>query len=419
MGLLKKAGEVEFLKAGFLGFNGAGKTFTMALLGIAIRRHFKREGPVAMYDTEGGSEYVAPVVKALTGQDLLVVKSRSLDDLGDTVKECIAEGHAVLLAESMTHVWRNLCESYLGRVNEQRAAKGRPARTSLEFQDWGPLKQIWAERWGDLYLNAPLHLLIAGRAGYEYDMRENEETGKNELLKTGVKMKTEGEFGFEPSLLVEMEREQVPEGGGFLTQRRATVIKDRFAVIDAKTGLFGAAPPTEALEAVWDFFRPHVERLKVGTHTPIDLTSRTQTGADEDGDSDWAKERKARAILAEEIQGELVVNGLAGQAKDEKEARLRLLHEVFGTRSWTAIESTESKKLRAGLAEIRRRYTPDDELERRLLASNCQLLETKLGDLVRQAELRQQCGVMDVETAAMDTLVSYKDALDEALGVPA
>jgi hypothetical protein len=107
-------------------------------------------------------------------------------------------------ARSVTHTWRELCEAYLKQVNERRARHARekhwtfkPQR-SLEFQDWGTVKGLWNDNWTQFYLNAPLHLIICGRAGYEYDFEETD-NGKKELVKTGVKMRTEAEFGFEPS----------------------------------------------------------------------------------------------------------------------------------------------------------------------------------------------------------------------------
>lgn len=337
-----------FLKAGFLGFNKSGKTWTAILLALGVRKLFGLTGPIAFFDTEGGSQYVADMVKKETEMDLVGIKSRSLDDLSATVDECVASGVSVLVAESMTHVWRELCESYLRDVNEQRkrtmGSKFYPRKT-LEFQDWGPLKRLWAERWADRYLNAPLHIIIAGRAGYEYDMEENEETHKKELTKTGIKMKTEGEFGFEPSLLVEMQREQEPDKdapGGFRIVRRATVIGDRFGVIDGAT----TTNPT------FEFFLPHVGRLRPGAHTLIDMSLKTQTGADEDGDTDWHRERKTRAILCEEIQGDLV-NAYPGQTATEKKSKTDLIHMAFNTRSWTAVESMPSERLREGLAQIR------------------------------------------------------------------
>jgi hypothetical protein len=245
-------------------------------------------------------------------------------------------------------------------------------------------------------------------------------------------MKTEGEFGFEPSLLVEMEREQEPDGkGGFRIARRATVLKDRFGVIDGASTLFygeavgadGAKSPeslARELDAVFAFFAAHVTRLKPGAHAPINTAVKTNTGADEDGDSEWARERKTRVILCEEIQGELVAHGLAGQSAQDKERRLGLLHDLFGTRSWTAVESMDSGRLRGGLAALRERLAPPvvegavapEEAERRLLASACEGHETRLGlDLEAQAMKRAEYGITALAAASLDQLVAYKEAL--------
>lgn len=440
MGLLKPVGAVGYLKGGFLGFNKSGKTYTMALLAIGIRRHFGLKGPIAMFDTEGGSEYIGPLVRRLTGTELLAIKSRSLDDLASTVKECVEEEVAVLLAESMTHVWRNLCDSYLAQVNARRRNNNQESRRSLEFQDWGPLKGIWNARWADTYLNTPLHILIAGRAGYEYDMQENEETHRKELVKTGVKMKTEGEFGFEPSLLVEMEREQIPSHdapSGFHIRRRATVIGDRFGVIDGQTTLFGPEKYGQEmsidamLEAVFAFFKPHIALLRPdGVHTTIDTTSETDTGADENGDTDWARERKTRVILCEEIAGALVKHGLDGQSRDEKSRRLEILETLFGTRSWTAIESMSSERLRTGLKALRAKFEPvqevketesgeapggvsPEEAERLLLVASCEGTEAKLKlkPEFRDKLRERHTGRTDLVEATHDGLLAYREAL--------
>lgn len=348
MGLLQTLGKGQgFLKAGFLGFQKSGKTYTSAVLAIGTRKHFKIKGPIAMYDTEGGSEYIAGLVRKETGTELLGLKSRSFDQLCAMAEECVKEGVSVLIVDSVTHVWRELCDAYLKNINDARQKRARERnwsfspKKSLEFQDWAHVKGVWS-RWTDFYLNAPLHIIIAGRAGYEYDMAKNDD-GKSELVKTGIKMKTESEFGFEPSLLVEMEREQVPDGdGGFKLRRKATVLGDRFAVIDGKT----------VYDPSFDFFKPHVALLSPGAHNPIDTTVRSETGADEDGNAEWAKERKTRTILCEEIQGALVAQW-PGQTAADKKAKADLIYETFGTRSWTAVESLSSAELRAGLEQIR------------------------------------------------------------------
>src|SRR5688572_2391631 len=268
MALLEEFGnEQAYLKAGFLGFAGTGKTYTAADLAIGVRAHFKLEGPIAFFDTETGSSYVGKRLYDRTGVKPLRRVSRSLDDLITVVKECVARKVSVLLADSMTHVWREVCESALREINEARHRHAQennylhkfyPLRR-LEFQHWGPVKDKW-NQFTDLYLNAPLHIIICGRAGFEYDFEENED-GKKELVKTGIKMKTEGEFGFEPSLLIEMIREW--EQGEQV--RKALVLKDRFDIIDGKV----FTNPT------FDNFLPHIEQLTPGSHTGIDMTAKT------------------------------------------------------------------------------------------------------------------------------------------------
>jgi hypothetical protein len=344
MGKLQKFGHGQgYLKAGFVGFNKSGKTWTAALLAIGTRKFFGMKGPIAIFDTEGGSEYIAPMIKKATGEDLVGVRSRSLQDLIDTARECEKDGISVLIADSMTHPWREVCASYLSKVNEGRAKKNQKPRYKLEFQDWGIIKDMWAP-WTDLYINSKLHIIICGRAGYEYDYDINEETERRELVKTGIKMKTESEFGFEPSLLVEMERVQHLNDGTKVIHR-ATVIGDRFGVIDGKH----CDNPT------FEFFKPHLEMLHAGSYAPVDTTIKSadnMPGVDGSGDAEWQSEKRERTILCEEIQG-VIVNKWPGQTAIEKQAKADLLNTIFNTRSWTKVENMNSTVLRDGLKAIK------------------------------------------------------------------
>jgi hypothetical protein len=146
-------------------------------------------------------------------------------------------------------------------------------------------------------------------------------------------------------LLVEMEREQESDGdGGFVLRRRGTVLGDRFGVIDGRT----------TIDPTFEFFRPHIERLKPGAHATVDTTVKTDAGVDDDGDGEWQAERRQRAIYCEEIQGELV-NAYPSQTVADKKAKLDLISEVFQTRSWTKVESMRADVLRNGLMQIRTR----------------------------------------------------------------
>ena len=173
--LLKKAvNQTAYLKAGFMGFAGSGKTFTASQLAIGLAKDIGDNKPVAFFDTETGSDYLIKEFEN-AGVELLVVKTRSFRDLLGFLKEA-ESACSVAIIDSITHVWQELMEAYAKRNNR---------RNGLLFQDWGKLKTEWRQ-FTDLYLNSSLHVIMCGRAGYEYDYSQDE-TGKKELLKTGTK----------------------------------------------------------------------------------------------------------------------------------------------------------------------------------------------------------------------------------------
>lgn len=332
-----------FLKAGFMGFQGSGKTFTAERLAVGTRAHFGLKGPIAMFDTEGGAQYIARRIKAETKKDLLAVQSRALADVLEFIETCAKQGVSVAIIDSVTHIWKKLCDDYLEQVNAQRQKRGRSKLARLSFQDWGVIKGKWAA-FSDAYLNSPLHVIICGRAGFEWDYQEINEN--KELVKTGFKMKAEGEFGYEPSLLVWMERLDERDDDGKLTKqvtRRATVLKDRFDTVDGKH----FDNPT------FDFFKPHVALLTPGSHQPIDTEASTDMGVTEEGDGETREQwdKKRRQILCEEIQG-VFQSEIPGQAAADKKAKADVLQAVFGTRSWTAVESLSVSDLKNGLTNL-------------------------------------------------------------------
>lgn len=353
MSLLRPADKAPgYLKVGMLGLAGSGKTYTAVQLAIGTRKHFKLHGPIAFFDTEKGSDYASSTVEEATGQPLLVVKSRSLDDLKATVRECVASGVSVLIVDSVTHVWREVCDSFLAKLNEVRRANRRPVSDKLEFQHWSAIKapDMWGG-WTDLLLNSPLHIIVCGRLGYEYEYEENA-AGKKELVKTGVKMKAEGEFGYEPSLVVEMSAEQVMKNGEVeRIVHTALVLKDR--TMDPALNIAGK----ECENPTFEFFAPHVRGLNPSAHVPIDTSRTTEVRIDEEGSGEWAREKRGREIACEEIAAALAMADMAGTSADATKRRTALLVEVFGTASKTAMENTKADVLREGLAKLRVRLS--------------------------------------------------------------
>lgn len=342
-----------YLKAGFLGLAGSGKTRTATELAIGTREMLGLTGPIAMADTEGGAVYVAARVKEATGLPLVGIRSRALDDVKRWMHQCVAEGVSVAIIDSVTHYWREVCDTYLRRLNDSRGRKRLAPLDRLEFQHWQAVKS--SEMWGgfsDLFLTLPLHVIVCGREGYEYAMEERDDgSGKKDLVKTSVKLKTEGEFGYEPSLLVRMQQEQDMVAGELRgIARRATVLKDRFGRLDGATDEFRA---DDAPGRTFGFFRPHVEMLTPGAAVALDTTRTSDITVAEDGSTEWHRERRQREIACEEIAAELDKAGLGGTGNEAKRARPKLLEDCFGTSSKTALENTSANALREGLARLR------------------------------------------------------------------
>lgn len=324
LSLLRAAvNQTAFLKAGLMGFAGSGKTYTAAKMAIGLSRQIGDRKPVAMFDTETGSDFLIPAFKE-AGIELLVAKTRSFSDLLAFMKE--AEGVAsVAIIDSISHVWKELLDAYTKKLNR---------RQGLLFQDWGPIKSEW-QGFTDAYLNSQLHVLMCGRAGYEYDF-EVDEGGKKQLVKTGTKMKAETEMGYEPSLLIEMERVRHEDGSKGWTHQ-ATILKDRTDLMN------GAVIDNPTFES----FAPVINFLNLGAHHVGVDTTRSSEALFESPDSRSDRKRRVEITL-ELITDTLVEGGIAGTSKADKEAQIKHLRDCFGTSSWTAIKSMHLEELEAG-----------------------------------------------------------------------
>lgn len=331
MALFKKQESTScFLKAGFLGFAGSGKTFTSTSLAVGLALMLKERKlpqggrPIMFLDSETGSDYIAHIVRD-AGLELFSAKSRSMVDCAEAITECEQNG-SVLIIDSITHCWRDFCDSYRRKKNRQR----------LEMLDWVTLKEEWARVFTDRYVNSAAHIIICGRAGFEYEHELNEITNKKELVKSGIRMAAEKETGFEPSLLVLMEREMDMRTNAVV--RTANILKERFDIIDGKC----IANPT------FEDFKPHIDRLNLGG---AQLGVDTSRSADElfsagDGDSQWKYERQQKEIALDEIKEEIAKHCGQGQSAEDKKARGDLLERISGTRSWSRLENEKWEKVK-------------------------------------------------------------------------
>ena len=337
MGLFMKADAGHsHLKAGLMGLAGSGKTYTATSICIGLVGYMRERGvtpknQVAFIDTENGAAWVLPKFKA-AGIELMVARTRSLTDLRDGIRWA-AENADALIIDSITHFWTVFCDEYATKKNRRRG---------LEFSDWRAVKQDWRENFTDLYLNTPLHIVMCGRQGYEYDMQVND-AGKKELVKTGVKMKAEGETGFEPSLLMQMEQEQTLKDGSVeRIERLCYVLKDRSTFLDGKI----------LRNPSFKDFLPHIKTLDIGGRgVAVDTERNNSELITQDGDLTWKVREQQKEICLEEIAAEIQkMHG--GSSEASKQARADLLEKVFGTRSWKAVEAMRLDDLQKARSAI-------------------------------------------------------------------
>jgi hypothetical protein len=355
--LLKKAEKtLAYGKVGLFGFQGSGKSFTASEIASGLCK-LVGNNKVAFFDTETGSDWF---IEKLQGKGLEVfqVKSRSFNDLLTFLKECEENQIGVAIIDSVTHVWRELCDSYDKKLNR----RGR-----LQFQDWNIIKKEWSN-YTDAFVNSKIHIIVCGRAGYEYDTLIDEEGGK-ELLKTGTKMKAESEFGFEPHLVVEMER-VVPEKESMLGEtnknkrmsakvkigsqwiHRAHVLKDRSDLIN------GQSFDNPSFEQ----FKPHFSCLNLGgNHLGVDTSHNSQDRFDSQGRPEWKKDQERKQIALEEMKAE-VDKAFPGSKAEEKRAKIRLSEYVFKTASGTAIENKTADEVERGALQVKQLLSVTDNI---------------------------------------------------------
>lgn len=326
MSLFKPAeNTMAYFKAGFMGEAGSGKTHTSTVVAIGLVQYLKVQSiagsdkPVFMLDTENGSSWVKPMFDA-AGIPLMVAKTRAFKDLVPAVRE--AERNAsVLFIDSITHFWEELQNTYMARMSEKR---GRTIG-KLEFQDWAFIKGEW-RKFSDAFVTSSLHCILCGRLGWEYEQVENDK-GRKEIEKSGAKMQAEKGLGYEPNILVWMERNM--DLHSKIVARTATVLKDRSRLLDGK----------QFPDPTFSTFLPHIEFMALGGKHETADTARTSDDIMPDDDAPRSDLKQIRrGIVLEEVEA-LMVKHFPSTKVEDKQAKAALLVKHFHTTSWKEVES--------------------------------------------------------------------------------
>lgn len=330
MGILKPAAnQTAYLKAGFMGFQGSGKTYTASRLLAETLLHAKIKNPkVAIVDTEKSSDFLVDYYKE-KGIELLVVKTRAFKQLIEAIKEAESAGVHGFMVDSVTHIWRELMKSYKKRFK----IKGQ-----FPIWAWDPIKEEWGQ-FTELFINSPMHFCSLGRAGFDWGEEEDDQ-GNKKLVKQGTKMKAEGEFGYESDLLIEMERVRDQKKNADV--HRAWVLKDRWDILDGK----------HFDDPTFKCFLPVIGKLNLGgNHYGVDTDSDSQDLFD-DPDNSLYQRKKEREIALEELQATLVKLDLSGRSDKAQKERIAALEQVFGTSSKRAIEEMWAPQIKEGIDRL-------------------------------------------------------------------
>lgn len=313
----------NFVKADFGGFAGAGKSTTMTEFVLGSYRDLGYTKPVLVIDNEKGSRFLIPKFKA-AGIKALLKETTSLDDVLTAFKMLEQGDIEYIMLDTLSKIYYRYVRDYM--------EKNR--RAFMELNDWGKILPKWQEQFADRFVAAQGSIAFTGRGGYTYDKEEDEvdeRTGKvkkGSFVKSGVKMKVAGETPFEPDLNVWMEQKQEITPDGLKIWREAQVMKDRSGLIDGKT----------FINPTYKDFQPFVQYLVGVPQGHVQGESSNRNIAPGENYEGWDRKRK-KDIALEEVQEE-IVRLYPGQTAGDKKGKADLVEELFGTRSWTAVENS-------------------------------------------------------------------------------
>ena len=223
-GFRKAKGEQAALKLGIYGPPGSGKTMTALLMAEGLAKHTGKR--IAMCDTEHGSDFYCQGVPTRKihpdAFDFDALYTRSLMEVSTSVKALNPAEYGVVIIDSITHLWEAARAAYDGKTTRIG---------TIPMQAWGKIKKPYKDLMSSL-LGSPMHMIICGRQGVEYETDEETE----ELRAIGVKMKAEGETPYEPHILLRMEAIKPKK-----TNEIATIVayaeKDRTGILQGRSFL--------------------------------------------------------------------------------------------------------------------------------------------------------------------------------------
>ncbi len=205
------------LKIAVFGAPGSGKTFTALLIAEGLAKLTGKR--VAFVDTEHGTDFYVQNIPDRSVHpdpfDIDCLYTRSLAEVYQAVRSLSPDEYCCVVIDSVTHLWEAAKGSFRGKLT---------SAGTIPMHGWAQIKRPYKELENYL-MNSPLHVLLLGRQGVDY--QEDEESG--ELKALGFKMKAEGETPYEPNLLIRMEATRAGKGRPSIIT--AVAEKDRTGIL--------------------------------------------------------------------------------------------------------------------------------------------------------------------------------------------
>ena len=339
------------LKAAFFGSGGSGKTITAMLLAVGLSKEQHNSAPIAFVDPEGVEEFVAPICAA-ESVPLVVLRGRTFVEMRDGLAEAEQIGCCAYVVDHYDGVFRELTEAQKVKLN----LIGR----KLPYAHREELIRVW-DAWVRAFRSSPLACIFTGRLAWEWGDSETED-GEVEKIKLGTKMRGDSDAGYEPNLLIEMERlenftrNKVSKKKQGEISHVMRILKDRRMILNGRSFSFKDLNAYQAgdYQAVYKALAPH---LGSGSLLPIERRDIPSASSESifspvSGESAYAERQRRITVACEDFQATSRVLW-PGETEKAKACRQAAIEAIYQTRSWSAVESKTADAVEAGMALLR------------------------------------------------------------------
>ena len=329
----------HFVKAGFGGMEGAGKTRTATEFSIGVYKQLKLSKPILIIDNEKSARFIIPFFRK-AGIKALVKDTKHLADVIQAFEFLKKREIDYLFIDSLSKIYYQFVKDYKIKNRKER----------MYLNDWGAVIPAWREEFCDKFVEVEGNISFTGRGGFEYDKEDDEGRliHKGQMVKSGVRMKIAADTPFDPDLNVWMQLEKELDKKERPVQKNVGyVFKDRSDTIMGKRFEF---PAYKDFKSLVDF----LVELPTGKVAGETFTNNLTPGCD----YDYYDKKNKQQIETEIISGIFDKYGYGdARSKADKQIKATIIDKIFGTTSQTEISKMNHELLKKKRLELEDMFT--------------------------------------------------------------